>query len=230
MANVLEPVLKDLEKKITEVQALRSRSQYADLSDFQEPDIYRALTGLRAAIARIAGESSTYARQVEDVLKLKVYVGTHLRMIQGVAQGLLEDANNGMLASIQELIHADLFASFLEMADHLLANGYKDAAAVIAGSSLEEHLRLLAAKHGVKPIDPAGRPKKADLINAELAGANAFSKLDHKNVTAWLDLRNKAAHGRYSEYEAPQVFLLIVPSETSSPDAPRNKCCLTTHT
>ncbi|HEX8372718.1 MAG TPA: hypothetical protein VF585_08060 [Chthoniobacterales bacterium] len=95
------------------------------------------------------------------------------------------------------------------MADHLLANGYKDAAAVVAGSSLEEHLRLLAVKHGVSSKDASGRPKKADLINAELAGELAYSKLDQKNVTAWLDLRNKAAHGHYSEYQAPQVTLLV---------------------
>jgi hypothetical protein len=42
-----------------------------------------------------------------------------------------------------------------------------------------------------------------------LAAASTFSKLDQKNVTAWLDLRNKAAHGKYAEYETPQVNLLI---------------------
>ncbi len=30
-----------------------------------------------------------------------------------------------------------------------------------------------------------------------------------KNVTAWLDLRNKAAHGEYGKYEADQVGLMI---------------------
>ena len=52
-------------------------------------------------------------------------------------------------------------------------------------------------------------PKKADRLNADLSAASVISKLDQKNVTAWLDLRNKAAHGRYAEYESPQVNLLI---------------------
>jgi hypothetical protein len=91
-----------------------------------------------------------------------------------------------MLASLQELIHADMFASFLEMADHLLRSGYKDAAAVIAGSSLEEHLRKVAANHGVDPVDSSGRPKKADLLNSENAAASAYGKLDQKSATAWL--------------------------------------------
>lgn len=46
-------------------------------------------------------------------------------------------------------------------------------------------------------------------MNADLAGANVYSKLDQKNVTAWLDLRNKAAHGKYGEYTKEQVALLI---------------------
>lgn len=209
MPDPLEPLLLDLEKKISEAQALGARSRHNDLSDLPETLLYRSLTGLRAAITRIAGQGSIYVRQVDDILQANSWVGNQVAMIWGVAEGLLEDARSGLLASLQELIHADIFASFLEMAEHLLDSGYKDAAAVIAGSSLEEHLRLLAGKYGVDPLDASGRPKKADLINSELAKADAYGKLDQKNVTAWLDLRNKAAHGHYSEYEGPQVALLI---------------------
>ena len=92
------------------------------------------------------------------------------------------------------------------MARHLLDSGYKDAAAVIAGSSLEAHLRQLAKRWDV---EVGVEPRKADAINADLAKADAYSKLDQKNVTAWLDLRNKAAHGQYAEYQKEQVALMI---------------------
>lgn len=36
-----------------------------------------------------------------------------------------------------------------------------------------------------------------------------YSKLDQKAVTAWLNLRNKAAHGRYAEYTEAQVALFL---------------------
>ena len=52
------------------------------------------------------------------------------------------------------------------------------------------------------------RPKKADQMNSDLAAFPAYGKLDQKNVTAWLDLRNKAAHGDYGAYSADQVALL----------------------
>jgi len=33
--------------------------------------------------------------------------------------------------------------------------------------------------------------------------------LEQKSVTAWLDLRNKAAHGHYDDYDHQQVAALI---------------------
>ncbi|MFH1893780.1 MAG: hypothetical protein ABIK83_13995 [Candidatus Zixiibacteriota bacterium] len=94
------------------------------------------------------------------------------------------------------------------MADHLADSGYKDAAAVIAGSALEAHLRQLCQRYHVDS-EAKGIRKKVDLINSELSKAVAYSKGDQKNVTAWLDLRNKAAHGDYGAYTKDQVALLI---------------------
>jgi len=88
-----------------------------------------------------------------------------------------------------------------------LSQNYKDPAAVIIGSVLEEHLRKLCAKHGISILSGTS-PKKADTLNAELTAANVYSKLDQKNVTAWLDLRNKAAHGHYAQYTQQQAELL----------------------
>jgi len=34
--------------------------------------------------------------------------------------------------------------------------------------------------------------------------------LEQKSVTSWLDLRNKAAHGQYSEYDAQQVRTIMI--------------------
>ena len=98
------------------------------------------------------------------------------------------------------------------MSTHLLDEGYKDAAAVMIGSVLEEHLRQLCRKHSidVEIIASSGKaPKKADAMNADLAKQSVYNKLDQKNVTAWLDLRNKAAHGKYSEYTKEQVSIML---------------------
>ena len=46
-------------------------------------------------------------------------------------------------------------------------------------------------------------------MNAALAKVDAYGKSDLKNVTAWLSLRNAAAHGKYGEYTKEQVALLL---------------------
>ena len=52
-------------------------------------------------------------------------------------------------------------------------------------------------------------PKNAEGMNSELAAARIYSKLDQKNITAWLGLRNNAAHGQYNEYSREQVAILV---------------------
>lgn len=118
------------------------------------------------------------------------------------------ELKGGWLVTAKGLISAEIFADFIEMAAYLLNQDYKDAAAVITGSVLEEHLRQLCAKHGIVTTYTRGGdvlPKRADRMNADLAKNGAYNRLDQKNVTAWLDLRNKAAHGKHGEYTQQQV-------------------------
>jgi hypothetical protein len=126
------------------------------------------------------------------------------------ARSLVED---GWLGTVRGVIAADVFSNFLEMSEHFLEQGYKDPAAVMIGSVLEEHLRELCTRNSIPTVltqkDGGIRPKKADALNAELAAAGAYGKLDQKSITAWLDLRNKAAHGQYAEYTKEQVALML---------------------
>lgn len=116
---------------------------------------------------------------------------------------------NSLLANIDELIHADIFTGFLEMGYYLLEEGYKDPAAVLAGGTLEEHLRKLCQKNNIEIKKDDSRYKSADRLNSELANVNVYTKLDQKSITAWLDLRNKAAHGKYDDYTKGQVELML---------------------
>ena len=130
---------------------------------------------------------------------------------RGILKAVKNEIDGGWAFTVKRLISAEIFSNFLEMAEYLLTEGYKDPAAVMAGSVLEEHLRQLCIKNSI-PIesikDGKPIPKKADLINSQLASANIYNKLDQKSITSWLDLRNKAAHGQYSEYTKEQVVFM----------------------
>jgi hypothetical protein len=209
----MNPFLEQLDGIVREVRELRSRSQHDDCSDvMSDTKAVEISTRIYAAIERASGQNSPYSRQAEKIRETSA--GEHWRVenLVGVVQSLSADMKAGYLQSLEELVHGELFGDFLDMSQHLVQSGYKDAAAVIAGSSLEAHLRQLAKRLRVPTEQSTGRglePKKAETLNADLVKAGAYTILDQKNVTAWLDLRNKAAHGKYSEYTKEQVDLLI---------------------
>jgi len=166
----------------------------------------------RAAILRITGLNSPYCQQVNEILSTNSWDSIKMVQILGVADALRFDLEAGYMKTAEELIHGELFSDFIDMASHLLEEGYKDAAAVICGASLEGHLKQLAKKFDINTnisAESGARPKKANSINAELAKAKVYSVLDQKNVAAWLDLRNNAAHGSYDSYTKEQVVLMI---------------------
>ncbi len=207
--SIIATFQKQLEGVISEYESARGRSVYGDGSDtISDVNVRDLQTRCLAAIDRISGRQSIYFEQAIALGNANSNAWDQLAAQMGVAKSLLSDFKNDYLKSAGEIIHGELFSDFLEMADHLLVSGYKDAAAVIAGSTLESHLRQLCRKYTVA-TEAAGIPKKADVLNAELAKAEAYSKLDQKNVTAWLGLRNDAAHGSYTAYDKNQVALLI---------------------
>lgn len=136
----------------------------------------------------------------------------HILAGKGILNSIKTEIERGWLTTIKGLISAEIFSDFLEMAEHLLSEKYYQPAAVMIGSVLEEHLRQLSHKNGIAIAEIKGGksiPKKADLLNAELTGGAIYNKLDQKNVTAWLDLRNKAAHGKYAEFSQEQVEIML---------------------
>jgi len=136
----------------------------------------------------------------------------HMEYAVGILTAIQTELATGWLTTTGSLVSAEIFSDFLEMAGYLLTEGYKDAAAVMIGGVLEEHLRQLARKAGIKVEelkDGKPTPRKVESLNADLYTGGIYSKLDNKGVTAWLDLRNKAAHAKYSEYGHEQVAVML---------------------
>ncbi len=193
-------------------ETMRKTSKHSDLSDLPKDERQSLITRSVAAIHRISGRTSTYSDELARIIELNPGLHVHTSSVIGVVKALRHDLASGHLQTLTALVHAAVFADFIEMAKQLAKSGYKDAAAVICGSTLESHLRELCKKYGIA-TEVGGRPKKADRMNAELAKATAYSALDQKIVTAWLGLRNEAAHGEYSVYDEKQVDDLISGAE-----------------
>ena len=199
MASTQE-ILKQIDSALESWSTHRVKSQYDDLSDLPDRSISAEVdTILAATLDRLAPANSPYRESISSMMRTKV----------GALRALRRDYDAGYLSSVQSLVRAEVFADFLEMAEHLLKQGYKDPCAVLVGGVLEDHLRSLCQGRGI-PLQMSGKPKKTDSMNNDLASADVYSKLDQKNVTAWLDLRNKAAHAQYGEYNHDQVQNLLI--------------------
>lgn len=125
-----------------------------------------------------------------------------LKRLGAVFSAAKEDFEGGYLTSIRNLVQAEVFESELEQARELLNGGYKLASAVIAGVVLETTLRDLCDHHS---IDHG----KLDAMNAQLAKAGVYSKLQQKRITALADIRNNAAHGKPAEFTEDDVKSMI---------------------
>lgn len=124
----------------------------------------------------------------------------------GVLYAAVDDYEGGYLFDTRQLIRAEIFSDFIEQAEHLLETGYFQAAAVIVGVTLEDTLTKLCAKH--PSIELPDKPR-LDRMNNDLAKYGLYNKLVQKQVTAWADLRNKAAHGDWEGFTANDVRLMI---------------------
>lgn len=156
-------------------------------------------------LSNLCGENSQYFKQFEKEENIGIVGTTNLDIFKGLKAifiAVKEDFDNGYLSSVKTLVQAEVFDSELEQADELFSNGYSTAAAVIAGVVLETALRELCDRNNI----PHG---KLDKMNADLAKANVYNKLNQKRITALADIRNSAAHGKSSEFTSQNVSDMI---------------------
>src|SRR5216683_4786625 len=183
-------VVQQIDVLLAEYHDYGEQFKRGDFGDTARQHFLQIKTRLKAAIDRLSFADSEYRRSAAEVLQgaaAKVAGGGspatlnspihQSQLLAAILAALRSDYAAGYMRTISELIHADLFSDFLEMAQHLLSEGYKDPAAVLGGSTLEEHLRKLCEKNGLSVADASGKPLKADKLNADLKAANVYSGL-----------------------------------------------------
>jgi len=144
-------------------------------------------------LGRGIGESSIhYKNFLEHYEKFGGYEHT-LEECRAILNAALEDFEGGYLFNLRALVQAELLDGALEQAVELLKSGYKDPAVVLAGAALELALKEMCSNAGIPP-------GKLDKMNVELCKTGKFNLSKQKQITAWADLRNKAAHADFNGY------------------------------
>jgi len=122
-----------------------------------------------------------------------------------IAEAILETFDQ-RLANIEAVVQADLFRHELEAADDLLSIGHLRAAGVMAGVSLEAHLRKVCKERGIefKKQNPTisdynDRLKKEDFIDTPT----------WRLIQRLGDIRNLCSHAKNREPTKDEVVDLI---------------------
>lgn len=154
-------------------------------------------------ISMVCGEDSSYYKNfVEEV---KGAFPSDVDHGMGILKALKEDLELGYLTKVKDLVSAEIFSDFIQMAQHLLDNSYKDSAASLTGAVLENGLRQIAQKHtlDVKSGDDIGS------LNTKLADKEIYNRLLQKQVQAWKAIRDSADHGKFGDYKIEDVNAML---------------------
>jgi len=137
----------------------------------------------------------------------------------GKLEALREDFENGFLANLSMEIGAEIASDYMGQAEQLLSEGSSGSydhvpAAVLTGAVLEKFLRTLCDQQ-TPPIPTFKTTPKGDvplMLNSlidELKKTGFFNELKAKQLRAWADIRNAAAHGKFDEFSRSDVEQMI---------------------
>ncbi|MEW5980809.1 MAG: hypothetical protein AB1806_00395 [Acidobacteriota bacterium] len=124
--------------------------------------------------------------------------------LAAVLQALAADADAGLLASVADRARAETLDDFLDHADAYLEASRKNEAGVIAGVVFEDVLRRACRKAGLIEKD-----RKLDGLISELASRGDLSAVKAKRARAAADVRTKATHAQWDEFEVEDVRAAI---------------------
>ncbi len=144
-----------------------------------------------------------------------VYRGILVRCISYL-KAIKSDLQNGFLQDLALEIEAEIAADYMGQSEQLLGEGQSGKydhipAAVLAGAVLEKTLRTLCSKQEPPIITVNSRGSKITLnpLIDELKKAGLFNELKAKQLRAWADIRNAAAHGEFDNFNRNDVEGMI---------------------
>jgi len=155
------------------------------------------------AFLNVLPSEYVYYREFEANCMIAYY--DHANMGMAVLRAAKEDIAGGYLQKVETLVSAEVFNDFLEMAEHLLDNGYKDPAASLIGAVLEDGLRRICGNNDL----PVKSDDNISSLNRKLADKDVYNRLQQREIEVWNKLRDYADHGHFNEYEIDGVKSML---------------------
>jgi hypothetical protein len=134
----------------------------------------------------------------------------------GYLGGLQNIVSKDLLGNLGMRIEAEVASDYMGQAEALLGEGIKGhhdhvPAAVLAGAVLEKALKTLCTMQSppVPLVDHKNKQKMLNLLIADLKKAGLYNEPKAKQLLAWADIRNKAAHGEFDQFQKSDVETMV---------------------
>jgi hypothetical protein len=120
------------------------------------------------------------------------------------------------LQNLASEIESEITADYMGQAENLLKEGSPGKydhvpAAVLAGAVLEKSLKTICSQ--LSPPEHIntqnGSPLKLNALIDALKKRDVYNELTAKQLRAWADIRNQAAHGNFEEFTKDQVGFMV---------------------
>ncbi len=152
-------------------------------------------------LSQIAGENSDSYKEFKE--RCSTDYAYQVKKGLGILEAFKDDIETGYLQKFEDIVAADIFSDFIEMADHLLDNKYHHPAASLLGAVLEDSLRKICKKNDIH-IRKESRSSLSKL-NKLLCDKKIYNKITFKQIDACTAIRNQADHGRFKEIKLGDV-------------------------
>ena len=202
------PIEESIRKRLQELIGESSILSVGDKNDQCVDPKHQAVCSAWLAAAQnavhlvIAQPGSPYRKKADRIADGSHGYGVHHAVgeFSSLLSALLHDANEGLLAPVADQARAEVFDDFLDHAASYLRSSRKQEAGVIAGVVFEDSLRQICRKLSITE-----KGQNLDALISELAKRGELSPVKAKRARAAADVRTKATHAQWDEFELNDV-------------------------
>ena len=192
--------VEDLRK---EAEGVRQTKQSGDFADFVDRGkLTRLVAGCRLLVTKLGPFGQVWDKMLQPPPDNRT---NHFENISAVLDSIADALAKGRLATVEEMVSAEVLGDLLEHAEELLKANYDLAAAIILRAVLEERLRKLCESNKCMPT--AARPTIKH-FKQSLYSVQVIDKLVMKDVDWMGGVGNAAAHNlpEYKSVDVPQLY------------------------
>jgi len=172
-------------------------------------------TNCTTVLDNIVPNNSIHRSELENFNQLPK-TKSHFEYGISFLKSIREDFEKEFFDSLYHKIETEICADYMEQAQTLINVGKTGKfehvpAAVLAGAVLEKSLKSLCkSQFPPEPIiNNHGRPLMLNALIESLKKRNVFNEIVAKQLRAWTDIRNKAAHGEFEDFNKFDVENMI---------------------